>query len=128
MNVFQNLLDSQLFSSFMGAFIGGLLALAGVVLANYLNNQNIKKTKDERINELKEIIEEELKSILAQIPDKRAIINQAIGHLSLEKNYLPLRSVSIITTGYRQNISEVHNYLTQKERNCLHVIYERLQR
>lgn len=126
MNAFKDLLDSQLLSSVIGGFIGGLLALAGVVLANYLNNRNIRKAKDKRIIELKKIIGEELKSILAQIIDKKDIINQAIAHLSLEKNYLPLRSVSIIAIGYQQNISELHNYLTQKERNCLHVIYERL--
>jgi hypothetical protein len=42
-------------------------------------------------------------------------------------NVLPGLSVSALTTGYEQNISELYSHLSAKERSCLHVIYERLR-
>jgi hypothetical protein len=118
--------SEQLISSVFGALIGGLLTLKGVTLANSLNNKNIKREKEKRINHLKRILEEELESILGQIPNKIDMINQAVKHMELEKNFLPLKGVGIVNTVYTQNISELHSYLTKQERNCLHVIYERL--
>ena len=79
-----------------------------------------------RILKLKRIIKEELKSILAQIPQKKEIVNQII--LELEnKKILPGFSVGIINIGYNKHISELYKYLNINQRNCLHVIYEHLK-
>ena len=40
---------------------------------------------------------------------------------------MPTLSVRFITTGYRAVLDDMYPHLSLKERNCLHVIYERLR-
>lgn len=74
---------------------------------------------------LERIIEEELKSILVQIPQKKDITVQMIDRLN-NRRILSGLSVGIINTGYKQHISELYEHLTLLQRNCLHVIHEYL--
>ena len=78
-----------------------------------------------RICRLKKIIREELKAIQYQIKQKKDIVSQTIEHLKQQK-ILPTLSVPIVATGYRQHIGELYEHLSEIERNCLHIIYERL--
>ena len=68
----------------------------------------------------------ELKSIAAQIEQKKDIIKQTIAHLK-EGKVLPTSSVRALQTGYIENISELYTHLSDRERNCLHIIYERVR-
>jgi len=78
-----------------------------------------------RLWKLKRIIKEELRSILAEIPLKKDIVQQIIA--ALEKHQvLPGLSVGIINTGYKQHIAELYEHFSFLERNCLHVIHEHL--
>ena len=79
-----------------------------------------------RIRRLKVVVREELRSIAFQIDQKKDIVAQALAHLSTKK-VLPTRSIRIIAAGYTNNITELYPYLSAKERNSLHVIYERLK-
>jgi hypothetical protein len=72
------------------------------------------------------IIKTELRTVLSQLPQKRDILNQAIRHLS-EQRVMPMLSVHAVTTGYRCVIDDLYPHLSLVERNCLHVIYERLR-
>jgi hypothetical protein len=40
---------------------------------------------------------------------------------------MPTKSVHALSRGYEQNIAELYQHLSKRERNCLHVIYERLR-
>ena len=64
-------------------------------------------------------------SILAQIPWKKTIIGEIIDNLDEEKVLSGL-SVGIMNTGYKQHIAELYEHLSILQRNCLHVIHERL--
>ncbi len=74
----------------------------------------------------KRIIRGELETILSQLPQKGDILRQAIGHLK-QKRFMPTLSVRTVTNGYRSVLDDVYPYLSLVERNCLHVIYERLR-
>ena len=74
----------------------------------------------------KRIIVTELKTILSQLPQKKDILQQAIAKLK-QHQFLPTLSVRSITTGYRAVIDDLYPHLSLVERNCLHVIYERLR-
>ena len=72
------------------------------------------------------IIRTELQTILAQLPQKQDILRQAIGHFK-QQRFMPTLSVRTVTTGYRAVLSDIYPHLTLAQRNCLHVIYERLR-
>ena len=72
------------------------------------------------------IIRTELQTILAQLPQKQDILRQAIEHFK-QQRFMPTLSVRSVTTGYRAVLNDLYPHLTLIERNCLHVIYERLR-
>ncbi len=78
-----------------------------------------------RLWRLKRIIKEELGSILAEIPQKKDIVQQIIAALE-KQQVLPGLSVGIINMGYKQHIAELYEHFSFLERNCLHVIHEHL--
>ncbi len=63
---------------------------------------------------------------MSQLPQKADILRQAIAKLR-NKQVLPMVSVHAITTGYSGALSDLYPRLSLVERNCLHVIYERLR-
>jgi hypothetical protein len=72
------------------------------------------------------IVRTELESIRAQLPQKRDILNQAIRHLN-EQNFMPTRAVRLLATGYYSVLEDLYPHLKPLERNCLHVIFERVR-
>ncbi len=99
--------------------------LVGVMLGFLLGEGSRYLRYRVRICKLKEIVKKELRSILAQIPQKRDIVNQIIYNLE-KQQILPGLSVAIINTGYKQHIAELYEHLNVLQRNCLHVIHDRL--
>jgi hypothetical protein len=71
-------------------------------------------------------VKAELISVLAQLPQKRDILQQAIGHMQKEK-FMPTLSVRMVATGYYLVLEKLYPHLSPIERNCLHVIFERLR-
>ena len=74
----------------------------------------------------KKLIIAELKSVLSQIPYKKDILTQAVAHLR-EGRFMPTTSVRSITTGYYSVLESLYPHLSLLERNCLHVIFERIR-
>jgi hypothetical protein len=61
-----------------------------------------------------------------QLPHKQDILLQAISHLK-QKRFMPTLSVRCVTTGYCSVLDDLYPHLSLHERNCLHVIYERIR-
>ena len=99
--------------------------IVGVILGFVLSEVYRHRHYRSRIRNLKRMVKEELKSILAQIPWKKTIIREIIDNLD-EQKVLSGVSVGIMNTGYKQHIAELYEHLSILQRNCLHVIYERL--
>jgi hypothetical protein len=74
----------------------------------------------------KRLVRTELRSVLAQLPQKRDILNQAIASMKHER-FMPMLSVGTVTLGYYSVQESVYPHLKPIERNCLHVIFERLR-
>ena len=100
--------------------------LAAVVVGFMLGEGSGCLRERFRIRRLKRTIRNELKSIKQQIPQKKDIVSQIIRNLE-RKTLLPGRSVPIISVGYGDMIKDVYEHLCPLQRNCLHVIYERLR-
>jgi len=105
---------------------GGFWGLVGVTLGVLLGEGSRYIRHRARIRKLKRIILEELKSIQAQIPQKIDIIKKIISALK-KREMLGGISVRAFTVAYNQHIGELYEHLTLLERNCLHVIYEKLR-
>ena len=78
-----------------------------------------------RIKKLKALIEDELKAIKYQIPQKRDIIKKMLDAIA-NRELLGGSSVRFLDAGYRTYFVDINEHLTPKQRNCIHVIYERL--
>ncbi len=103
-----------------------LIKIISSIILGFLLGEGIRYLRyRSRIRRLKCIIKEELRSILAQIPQKRGVVNQIITKLENQR-ILPGVSVGIINTGYKQHITELYEHLSFLQRNCLHVIHEHL--
>ena len=113
--IIEKVIEKKEFWALVGVFVGFLLA----EVARFLRYRC-------RIHKLRSILREELKNIPAQIEQKKDIIRQAIDQLK-NRSVLPTSSVRVLQTGYIENISELYTHLSERERNCLHVIYERIR-
>lgn len=72
------------------------------------------------------LVRTELQSVLAQLPQKRDMLNQGISHMK-QQRFLPMISVSTVTLGYYSVQEALYPHLKPVERNCLHIIFERLR-
>lgn len=102
------------------------IALAGVLLGFLLGEGARYARYRWEIGRNKRIIRTELQTILSQLPQKQDILRQAISHLK-QQRFMPTLSVRSVTTGYHSVLDDVYPHLSLVERNCLHVIYERLR-
>lgn len=102
------------------------VGLAGVAIGFFLGegSRYVRYRLDIRRN--RKIIKSELQSILAQIPLKRDILQQAIKHLKT-RQILPTKSVHMVAVGYYSVLKDLYPHLKPVERNCLHVIFEHLR-
>lgn len=101
-------------------------SLLGVVLGFSLGEGARWVREKFRIRRLKRAIQNELRAILAQIEDKEDILRQAVQALQ-QNRVLPMVAVRAITLGYNSHIKDLYEHYSEIERNCLHVIYERLR-
>ena len=100
--------------------------LIGVVLGFALGEGSRLIRERLRIRRLKGAIRSELQAILAQIPDKEDMLRQAINALE-NRTVLPMAAVRFATTAYGSSIGDLYEHYSDLDRNCLHVIYERLR-
>lgn len=98
----------------MGVVVGFLLGEGNRVIRDKL-----------RIWRLLKMIRGELKAMKAQIEDKQDIIRQALDALS-RRQMLGTSSVPMMQVVYRRHINDLYEHLSPLQRNCLHVVYERL--
>ena len=101
-------------------------ALAGVAVGFLLGEGSRYARYRWEINRNRRIVRAELQSVLAQLPQKRDILQQAIGHMK-EQRLMPTQSVRMVATGYYSVLEDLYPHLRPIERNCLHVIFERLR-
>ena len=100
--------------------------LAGVVIGFSLGEGTRYARYRWDIHRNKRLVREELKSALAQLPQKKEILVKAKSSLG-RKGTLDMQSVHVNTKGYSAVLEALYPHLTLVERNCLHVIYERLR-
>jgi hypothetical protein len=103
-----------------------LWAIVGVIVGFLLGEVSRLLRHMARIRSLRKMIREELKSIQAQVPQKVDLIAKVQDSLSRDR-LLPGESVAILSLGWRQHGPELYSHLEPKQRNCLHVIHERLR-
>jgi hypothetical protein len=103
-----------------------LIAFAGVAVGFFLGEGSRYLRYRVEIWRNKRLVRTELKSVLAQLPQKRDILNQAISHMT-QQRFLPMLSVSTVTIGYYSVQESLYPHLKPIERNCLHIIFERLR-
>jgi hypothetical protein len=103
-----------------------LIALAGVAVGFLLGEGSRYGRYRLEIWRNKRLIKTELTSVLAQLPQKCDILHQAIEHMK-QKRFMPTMSVRTVTVGYDSVQKALYPHLTPIERNCLHVIFERLR-
>lgn len=108
------------------AFWGIIGTVLGVVLGFFLNVAHSYYLRRKRICDLKKALRDECKSLVSQLPQLVDIYEQCVQKLNQGK-ILPGPAVSSLSTVYRSTISEIYPYLSLKERNLLHVVYERLR-
>jgi hypothetical protein len=108
-------MDSSSFWALVGVTVGFVLGEGSRLVRRWL-----------RISKLKRLVRDELISVKMQIPQKRDILRKMTASLNRHQ-LLSGASVAIANTGYRQNIGELYEHLSINQRNCLHVIHERLR-
>lgn len=72
------------------------------------------------------LVRAELKTVLAQLPQKRDILNQAIAHLK-DHRFMPTLACRTVTAGYYGVLEGLYPHLSLRERTCLHIIFERVR-
>lgn len=102
------------------------IGLAGVALGFLLGEGSRYLRYRLEIYRNKKIIRSELQSVLAQIPLKRDILQQAITHMD-NKQVMRTQSVHMVAVGYYSVLEDLYPHLVPMHRNCLHVIFEHLR-
>ena len=102
------------------------IGLAGVAVGFLLGEGSRYARYRWEIWRNRRIVRTELQSILAQLPQKRDILQQAIGHMT-EHKFMPTKAVRILATGYYSVLEDLYPHLKPIERNCLHIIFERVR-
>ena len=64
--------------------------------------------------------------MLAQLPFKRDILAQSVVHMKNQR-FLPMIATATITAGFSSIQELLYPHLTSVERNCLHIVFERLR-
>lgn len=102
------------------------IALIGVIIGFLLGEGSRYLRYWIQVRRNKMLIRTELQSILKQLPQKSEILILAIEAME-KQQVLATNSVRAITIGYYAVREGVYLHLESTERNCLHVIYERLR-
>lgn len=102
------------------------IALIGVIVGFILGEGSRYLRYWVQVRRNKNLIRTELQSILRQLPQKREILMLAIESIK-NQQVLATNSVRAITIGYYAVRDDLYLHLELIERNCLHVIYDRLR-
>jgi len=102
------------------------LELIGVIVGFLLGEGSRLTRRYWQIHRNKQLVKVELKAILAQLPYKKDILNQAITSMRGGR-LLPMIRVRVLAIGYQSVHEELYPHLSDVQRHCLHVIYERLR-
>lgn len=117
---------SFLYERMMHADPAVIWGLIGVILGFVLSEASSVLHHRIRLWRLKKALRAECESAVAQIPQLVDILDQCMASLK-QKQILPGPAVKAISTVYGATITELAPYLSTKERNLLHVAYERLR-
>ena len=101
-------------------------ALVGVALGFLLGEGSRYARYRWDIFRNRKLVRAELQAVLAQLPQKRDILQQALAHLR-EQRFMPTLSCRTVTTGYYSVLEQLYPHLSLRERTCLHIIFERLR-
>ena len=101
-------------------------ALVGVCLGFLLGEGSRYLRYRLEIFRNKRLVRAELQSVLAQLPFKRDILAQAVKHMNGQR-FLPMVATATVTSGYLPIQQALYPHLKPVERNCLHIIFERLR-
>src|SRR5438132_10711452 len=101
-----------------------LWGLVGVLLGFLLYELAGWFRRRRRRRLLRKALVDECRSLLSQIPQLVDIYEQAIESLKTAA-VLPGPAVAGISTVYRANLAELSSQLNERERNLLHVVFER---
>lgn len=101
-------------------------ALAGVALGFMLGEGSRYARYRWDIYRNKNLVLAELQTIVAQLPQKRDILQQAIAQLK-GQHFMPTLSCRTVTTGYYSVLEDLYPHLSLRERTSLHIIFERLR-
>lgn len=107
-------------------WISGIIAIVGIVIGFGLGEVSRWIRGLLRIKKLKVLIEDELKAIKYQIPQKRDIIRKIVDAID-NRELLGGSSVRFLNAGYQTYFAEINEHLTPKQRNCIHLIHESLK-
>ena len=102
-----------------------VLGLVGVIVGFLLSELSQSWRARSRIARARSAVTNELRSLHGQIPQLKDICNRAIKELRA-RTLLPTLAVPAMSSAYDANIEELQAHLTVRERNCLHIIYSRL--
>jgi len=108
------------------AFWGVIGTILGVVLGFFLNVAYSSIMNRVRVCRLRAALRDECKSLITQIPQFVDICKKCINNLNQGK-ILPGQAVRSLSTVYHSTITEIYPYMSLKDRNLLHVVYERLR-
>lgn len=100
--------------------------LIGVLLGFLLGEGNRLVQEKCRIRKQKKVLEAELRSMRDQIESKEDILLRAIQACKAGR-VLPMISVRTVRTGFDAYLNDLYIEYSELERNCLHVIYERVR-
>lgn len=103
-----------------------IFGLLGVIVGFLLSEIAQTWREERRIGQAKDALINELRSLRAEIPQLRdACIRTSV---ALRRGELPsAQAVPAITAAYDAYFPILHEQLSVKERNCLHIIYSRLK-
>lgn len=102
------------------------LSIFGIVLGFTLGEGSRIVREIIQIDKMKKSIYNELITLKSQINDHKQNLNIAIDYLK-KSEVIPLKNVRSISIGYNSYINTIYKEFSVVERNCLHVIYERLR-
>lgn len=107
----------------MGAAIA---ALMGVTVAWFLNMLTDVWKGRRRKRKIRDSLRAEVHLLCGMIPQKQDIVAQCIQSLE-QGRVLPTRSCHVLTAAYDTYAAELCECVNDKERSCLHFIYETLK-
>src|SRR5439155_8318358 len=100
--------------------------LIGVIVGFMLGEGSRLLRDSWRVRQLRQAMRAECQSLIAQIPQLIDLTQKCVASLQ-GGNVLPGLHVPAATVVYQSVIAELAPHLTEKERNLLHVCYERLR-